>query len=725
MTRAPGPAPHRTLPILALLAVLGVPPPVTGGAATAGPAATAAPAAPRELRLEDAVAFREILEVAAAPDGRAAAIAVRRGDLAENRFETDLFIVPLDGSGAPRQATFTPGEEEGLRWSPDGRRLGFLAGRDGRRQVWALPADGGEALPLTAHGSAVLGFDWSRDGKRLLVVAAPAESAGEEPRKKGGDGGYLLGGRFRNARLWVAELPSAAGVPGPPAVPMPPGVSAPLRPLGEVPGHVREDAAWSPDGRFVAAVIAPTPEADAAEEATLWILETATGRAHGVPRSLRPSSFAWSPDGRQLAFVRPHEDNGIAREDLYLAAVDGVVAATAGGPRPQPRNLSAPIDRDIEKILWVPDGRSIDVLYGRGTAHEIARIAAGGEPPAPRPLWAPGHGLGDPERAGDRFVFVRGGAPHELWIGGPARGGKGAPRPLTRLNDRTPALRLPATETIRWPGPAGEIEGLLTRPPGFDPSRRYPLLVRVHGGPRLHLNDEHDPQIDVLAAQGYLVLRPNFRGSTGYGDAFTRANVGDWGAGPFADVMAGVDALIERGLAEPERLFIYGWSYGGYLVNWAVTHTDRFRAAASGAGVADLRMQYVLSDARRWRFDYFGGSPFLGHLPIYEKESPITYAARARVPTLFVHGELDERCPLAQGLMMHRALADRGVPTDLLIYPREGHAFEEPRHVVDRLRRILDWFRRFDPAPDPSAPAGAPGADPGVAAGGGTAPGLD
>ncbi|MGH9797215.1 MAG: prolyl oligopeptidase family serine peptidase [Candidatus Polarisedimenticolia bacterium] len=702
MTRAPESAPLRPLRILALLALLGVPPPVTADAPAAStePAASAAQAAPRDLRLEDAVAFREILEVAAAPDGRAAAIAVRVADLAGNRFDTDLFIVPLDGSGAPRQATFTPGTEAFLRWSPDGRRLGFLADRDGTPQVWALPADGGEALPLTAHGSAVQGFDWSRDGKRLLVVAAPAESAGEAARKKNGDDGYLLGGRFRNARLWVADLPPSAGA------------AAPLRPLGEVPGHVREDAAWSPDGRFAAAVIAPTPEADAAEEATLWILEAATGRAHGVSRSLRPSSFAWSPDGRHLAFVRPHEDNGIAREDLFLAAVDGVVAAAGGGPRPPPRNLSAPIDRDIERFLWVPDGRSIDVLYSRGTVHEIARLAAGGAPAAPRPLWAPGHGLGDPERAGDRFVFVRGGAPHELWTAAPARGGKGIPRRLTRLNDRSPALRLPPTETIRWRGPAGEIEGLLTRPPGYDPSRRYPLLVRVHGGPRLHLNDEHDPQIDVLAAQGYLVLRPNVRGSTGYGDAFTRGNVADWGAGPFADVMAGVDALIERGLAEPERLFLYGWSYGGYLVNWAVTHTDRFRAAASGAGVADLRMQYVLSDARRWRFDYFGGSPFLGHLPIYEKESPITYAAEARVPTLFVHGALDDRCPLAQGLMMHRALADRGIPTDLLIFPREGHAFEEPRHIIDRLRRILDWFRRFDPAFDASRPAGDSGAPP-------------
>jgi dipeptidyl aminopeptidase/acylaminoacyl peptidase len=160
--------------------------------------------------------------------------------------------------------------------------------------------------------------------------------------------------------------------------------------------------------------------------------------------------------------------------------------------------------------------------------------------------------------------------------------------------------------------------------------------------------------------------------------------------------MTGVDALIARGLADPARLFLYGWSYGGYLANWAITHTDRFRAAASGAGVADLRLQYVISDARRWRFDYFSGSPFAGHQDLYARESPITYAPAARVPTLFLHGAEDVRVPPAQGWMMYRALRDAGVEAEMVVYPREGHGFEEPQHVLDRLRRISDWFSRHD-----------------------------
>jgi dienelactone hydrolase len=160
--------------------------------------------------------------------------------------------------------------------------------------------------------------------------------------------------------------------------------------------------------------------------------------------------------------------------------------------------------------------------------------------------------------------------------------------------------------------------------------------------------------------------------------------------------MSGADALAARGLADPARLFLYGWSYGGYLANWAVTHTDRLRAAVSGAGVADLRMQYSISDARRWRFDYFRGSPFAGHEELYARQSPVTYARQARVPTLFLHGEKDERCPPAQGFMMYRALRDNGVETEMVLYPREPHVFVEPRHVIDRARRVVEWFRVHD-----------------------------
>jgi dipeptidyl aminopeptidase/acylaminoacyl peptidase len=215
---------------------------------------------------------------------------------------------------------------------------------------------------------------------------------------------------------------------------------------------------------------------------------------------------------------------------------------------------------------------------------------------------------------------------------------------------------------------------------------------------------EFGPHDAWLASLGYLVFEPNFRGSTGYGDQFAKGNGGDWGAGPFSDIMAGVDALVAAGRADPNRLFLYGWSYGGIMANWTATHTDRFRAIVSGAGVADLRMQYILSDARRWRFDYFGGSPFEPqYLPAYWANSPVTQVGKVKTPVLFLQGEQDRRCPMPQALMMHRAILDNGGDSTLVLYPREGHGFREPEHLLDRTRRIAAFFAAHGGPPLPEA----------------------
>ena len=641
-------------------------------------------AAIRPFALQDVVAIRSIEGIAVSPDGRSAVFTVWTADLEGRRFTSDLWIVRLDGSEPERRLTFAREDDTSAGWSPDGRRIGFLSERGGTRQVWALPSSGGEAEPLTAHPEPIASFDWAPDGKRILVVASPPETEADVAARKAGDDGYVVGRNWSNARLFIAELSA--------------GAARSLIPVASGAGHVQPGAAWSPDGRFIAFITTPTPEADASEEAKVQVVELTGGAPRDVPGSELASALSWSPDGRRLAIVRPFDGKGWSREDLFLWPVDRVAGA-AGAHGPPPRNVSSDLDRDVEAVLWERDGSGVDLLYSRGTAHEIARLDKGAGPP--RTIWKPGFSLGSPQRAGALWAFVRGGRPDEVWVGSPSA----TPRRLTRLNAEADAIDLPSIETVRWRGPESEIEGILVRPPAYDPWRRYPLILRAQGGPRLHINDAYDPQIAYLASRGFLVLRPNPRGSTGYGDAFAKGNTANWGDGPFRDIMAGADALVARGMADPGRLFLYGWSYGGYMANWAATHTGSLKAAASGAGVADLRLQYTISDARRWRFDYFSGSPFAGHEAIYEQESPVTYARQAKVPTLFVHGENDVRCPLAQGLMMHRAMADQGVATEMLVYPREGHEFSEPRHVMDRIKRVADWFTRFDvPAPSPGTP---------------------
>ncbi len=653
------------------------------GRAALGLPQEVAPAAPaqRPFALEDAVSIRSILDLSLSPDGRAAAFTVRSADLAANRYEKDLWTIGLDGGASARRLTFTPSEDAAPKWSPDGSRIGFLSDRGGTVQVWALPAAGGDPEALTAHGQPIVAFDWAPDGRRLLLVAPTAETESEAQRRKERDDAYVEGRQWRNGRLWIADL-SERG--------------RPLTPLTDGTRNVTASALWSSDGARVAFISTPTPEADADEEAKIQILDLGGKTVRDVPGSDRATAIAWAPGGRTLAFVAPFDGKGISRQDLFLWSVGpGSAPGTAA-----PLNVTRGLDRDVEQARFARDGLSIDVLFSRGATHAVARVdLPGGRRSAataarpPRTVWAAGQTVGAFERAGGGWVYVRDDVPEEVWTVGPD--GKG--RRLTRINEEADGIALPTSETIRWEGPAGAIEGILVRPAGHVPSRRYPLVVKPHGGPRAHSNLALDAQVCYLASRGYLVLKPNVRGSTGYGDAFVKGNIADWGDGPLADLMAGADLLIARGMADGGRLFLYGWSYGGYLTNWAVTHTDRFRAAASGAGVADLRMQYTISDARRWRFDYFTGSPFTGSLPIYEKESPVTYARQAKVPTLFVHGEKDGRCPLAQGRMMHRALSDNGVESALLIYPREGHEFVEPRHVLDRIRQVAEWFVRHDP----------------------------
>jgi dipeptidyl aminopeptidase/acylaminoacyl peptidase len=627
------------------------------------------------------VAFRTVREVAVSPDHKRVALLVREADLAAGRFRNGLWLVAADGSAPARRIQASPVPESSLKWSPDGARIGYLGRRALGSQVFALSTRGGHALALTSHGASVAAFEWAPRGGLLAVGPAPTTEE-QSRREKVRDDASVVGRHWRNHRAWLVSRTGA------------------FSPLTDGARHVRR-ATLSPDGSRVALITTPDPEADSSQEATLQVLDVGSGRTQAVPGSSLASDVEWSPDGRTLAFVRPFDGHEISRADLFLWTADEAA----------PRNVSSALDRDVEALRWSPDAAAVDAQLPEGARSTVARFLVGaatggsgraGEPPqleerarihsarAYDPLWKPPHGLALLERAGPGWVYVPSDRPHELWTA--ALGGE-SPRRLTRLNPDD--IELPRVELARWRSGEREVEGVLFCPADSG-HRPRPLVLHPHGGPRDHAGDDFDPLASYLVAQGFLVLKPNFRGSTGYGDAFTRGNVEDWGAGPLADVMSGADALIARGLADPNRLFLYGWSYGGYLANWAVTHTDRLRAAVSGAGVADLRMQYSISDARRWRFDYFHGSPFAGHEELYARQSPVTYARHARVPTLFLHGEKDERCPPAQGFMMYRALRDNGVETEMVLYPREPHVFVEPRHVIDRARRVGEWFRAHD-----------------------------
>jgi len=627
----------------------------------------------RPLRLEDTVEFAGIDELRVSPDGGTVAISVLRMVPGENRFSTDLFVVPADGSAPERALTRAPGDDGQPRFSPDGRRLAFVSDRGKTDQIWFMPVDGGEPIQATS-GEPVGTFAWTADSNGFVFTAAEPLSETEKKRREAGDDAFVYGDDWRRRALWQVSLQGR-----------------PVR-LTDGSMHVTEVFDVSPDGKSVAFIAQPTPEADAAEEATVRVLDRAAKTVIEVPDSRRATAVAWAggKESGTLLFARPFDGAGWSRTDLY--------AWRAG--QAQARDLSASIDRDIEAIVRSIDGVT-EASWSRGAVSEVAAVTAEGLASP----WTPLFPVAFSTRLRDGRIFVRLDRPHEVWR--LDRRGQAA-RPITRLNSaRTQSVDLPTLETFRWKSGAWEVEGVLTVPAAAAGPRGgpYPLLVRPHGGPRAHSLMEFGPHDAYFASLGYLVLEPNFRGSTGYGDRFAKGNGGDWGAGPFADVMAGVDALIASGRADPQRLYLFGWSYGGIMANWAATHSDRFRAIVSGAGVADLRMQYILSDARRWRFDYFGGSPFEPqHLPVYWANSPVTAVGKVKSPVLFLQGEEDRRCPLPQALMMHRAILDNGGDSTLVLYPREGHGFREPEHLLDRTRRIAAFFAAHGGLPVPDEP---------------------
>jgi dipeptidyl aminopeptidase/acylaminoacyl peptidase len=637
--------------------------------------------AARPLTLDDTLAFARIAAIDVSPDGLSVVACVERRVPGENRFATDLVLAPTDGGAPERSLTGAPGEDCDPRFSPDGRFIAFLSDRAGTTQIFILPVGGGEATQATHHAEAVATFAWSVDGRSLFYTAAAPCTPEELARRERGDDAWVHGEEWRPHRLWSLPVPASAGgsLGGEPA-----------RPLTGGSLHVTDRPVVSPDGRLLAFVAQPTPEADASEESAIEVLDLSRGTLIEVPGSRRAASPVWGRgrSGGTLFFTRPFDSAGWSRADLF--------SWKPGDAAPGDR--SAALDRDVEQIEVTPAG-TVEVTYSRGAITEIATVTGD----LPTPAWKPGYAIAWPTNLSGGRVFVRLDRPHEIW----RADRRGVARPITRLNaDRVAGIDLPPMETVRWRSGPWEIEGVLTLPARAadgPQAARAPLLVRPHGGPRSHSLMEWSAQDAWFASLGYLVLEPNFRGSTGYGDAFAKGNGGDWGTGPFADVMAGVDALIAAGRADPERLFLFGWSYGGILANWAAVHSDRFDAVVSGAGVADLRLQYILSDARRWRFDYFGGSPFLPeHLPLYWENSPVTGVRKTGTPVLFIQGEADRRCPLPQALMMHRALLDAGGRSTLVIYPREGHLFREPAHLLDRSRRIAEFLAAQGGMPVPA-----------------------
>ncbi len=630
--------------------------------------------------LDEMVDQATIAQVALAPDGSAAAYVLGSISNAEKYPTARIDLIDLPG-GAARPFTGGDGYDGAPAWSPDGQTLAFVSDRRerGTSGLYLIPRSGGEARRIGPTDGEARGPHWSPGGESIaFLLAAPAPKEAEGIRQ--GSAALLPPGAYRPQILW------RIGADGDGATP----VSA-------ADDHVWAFA-WSPDGTRIAAITAPTAEANTLYgEARLVLYEIAEDGAAATAQEVGPAAIGihepllvWSRDGRTLFTLGAPPDRF---PETYLQAYEARPGAGA------PRDLLGALPGTLAWIGRPTDAAQVIGLVHQGMRSLLVRITEDGQVSEPLGLGSGPDVVNSVTASADgRVLALSGGNAArlpDLWLWSADSG----TRRLTEVNPWLPSRTLGRQQRLSWTSADGqEIEGLLVLPPGERPEAGYPLVVQIHGGPMGQWFDScqlnwHD-WAQRLAARGLAVLLPNPRGSSGRGNGFVHANVGDIGGGDLQDVLAGVDRLIAEGLADSERLGIGGWSYGGTLTAWAIGHTTRFRCAVVGAGCCDWLSWTGASDIRLFGHLMFDRDMARDGGAHWER-SAIRHIGKARTPTLILHGEDDARVPVGQGRELYTALRHTGTPVEFVVYPHEGHLIKARAHQRDLLERISRWFTRY------------------------------
>ena len=634
--------------------------------------------APPAWTPEISMQVRTVGDVVPSPNAKLVAYTESRAVIAPEKSEVDtqIFLAAADGS---RRVQLTRGEKSATspEFSPDGHYVYFSSERSGKPNLWRIPVDGGEAEMLTDWKAEIGRFHVSPDG-RWVAFAGIEPRADEEQAKKEKRDFHVIGENPHNHSLWIVS--AEADAQG----------KRTARKIGDIPGHVR-DFAWSPDSRFIAATHTPTPKADDWTQADISEVNVETGAVRPLAATgAAEREASYSPDGRYLAYVR-------STDPARWAGMDRIVLLTRATG--ESRELAPTFDEQPVLAGWLGDSTHLIFAEYRGFTRVVYSMPLDGPP---QPIYQPEHGMllpGHVNASGTAIGFER-----ESWEQAPEayilKLGASGPQQVSAANAGLPKLPMGETKRITWKAADGQdIDGLLTYPAVYRPFKKYPLILNIHGGPAGAFQDSFLGRwglypLATFAARGYAILRVNPRGSSGYGRLFRFANLNDWGGKDYQDLMSGVDHVISMGVADPDRLAVMGWSYGGYMTSWVITHTHRFKAAVVGAGVTDLWSFTGTSDIPSFLPDYFGGEPW-NNFDGYFNHSPMAFVKGVTTPTLIVHGEADERVPTSQGYELYNALKRQGVTTGMVVYPRTPHGPREPKFLLDIMQRHLAWVSKY------------------------------
>lgn len=663
--------------------------------------AAASSAQQRRIQLEDLTKIVTVSDPQISPDGKSIVCVVARQNFDEDRSDNELVLVDIAGV-SQRVLTFDRKRVGSPRWSPSGDRLAFVAvapytrdkdkkddttKREDSPQVFVMSMSGGDAKKVTNAPNGVEQFAWRPNGNDIAYVTSDDQPNQKDIEKHNdsfevGDNDYLATAAPTSSHIWMVKADGGEAkrlTSGTWSLPKSAPPSSPASPIS-----------WTPDGKSLTFTRQEYPHFGDADLTTLQILNVETGEIRKLTKHEKLESFGlFSPDGSQLAYWYPRDGDPNNVNEIF-------VTSAAGGDGV---SVTRELDRNLQRAIWMPDGQSLLVGGHDGTQvsmwlqplHGKARKLPLGEV---NPAWLFWIDAAVGPKSEIAFTGSTASHPSELYyMASPTD----SPKRLTDFNQEIAGLQLGKVERFEWQGPDGfRDDGILVYPPDFSKDKKYPLVLAIHGGPTAASTTGFGGLPHLMAARGYVVFEPNYRGSDNLGNAYQRAIYNDAGDGPGRDVMAGIEAVKKLGFVDESKIAVTGWSYGGYMTSWLIGHYHIWKTAVTGASVTDLNEEYNLSDGNVSGRYSFKGSPWVGnYMRDYVAQSPIVSGSQIRTPTLILSDTGDARVPVTQSYQLYHAMKDNGVTVKFVAYPVPGHFPGDPVRSRDVYNRWLGWLDQY------------------------------